>query len=96
MATAEQVVERNMTAFNAKDMDKLLSNQAPNVEVSGPGGVIVRGRDQVREPVQALWNAFPSQLRIGLRLFHVCPNLSDAGPIRWRRSNLRIAVAETA
>jgi hypothetical protein len=49
-----------MTTFNAKDMDKFLSNQAPNVEVSGPGGVIVRGRDQVREPVQALWNAFPN------------------------------------
>jgi hypothetical protein len=49
MATAEQVVERNMTAFNAKVMDKFLSNQAPNVELSGPGGVIVRGPDQVRE-----------------------------------------------
>jgi hypothetical protein len=61
MATAEQVVERNMTAFNAKDMDKFLSNQAPNVELSGPGGVIVRGRDQVRESIQALWTHFSMQ-----------------------------------
>jgi hypothetical protein len=27
MATAEQIVERNMTAFNAKDKDKFLSNR---------------------------------------------------------------------
>jgi predicted ester cyclase len=49
-----------MTAFNAKDMNKFLSNPAPNVELSGPGGVTVRGRDQVRESVQALWNVFPN------------------------------------
>lgn len=59
MSNAKQVVDRNMAAFNAKDIDKLLGNQCPDVEFVIPGGVTFRGRDQVKQYVETFWTAFP-------------------------------------
>jgi steroid delta-isomerase-like uncharacterized protein len=59
MATANQVVQRNMDAFNAKDMDAFIANQCPEVEFVLPGGITIRGRDEVRQQLQANWTAFP-------------------------------------
>jgi predicted ester cyclase len=53
------VLERNITAINNRDIDAYLANQQPDVEFRLPGGVVVRGRDQVREYTESLWTAFP-------------------------------------
>lgn len=59
MSSAKQVVDRNMAAFNGKDVDRLLANQCPDVEFVTPGGVTFRGRDQVKQYVETFWTAFP-------------------------------------
>jgi len=59
MSNASQVVDRNMAAFNAKDIETLLDNQCPEVEYVLPGGAALRGRDQVKPYVQIFWAAFP-------------------------------------
>jgi predicted ester cyclase len=55
----KQALERNITALNARDIDAYLANQRPNVEFVLPGGVILRGRDELRSYTEALWEAFP-------------------------------------
>jgi ketosteroid isomerase-like protein len=59
MSNATQIVARNMAVFNAKDIDKLLDNQCPEVEYVLPGGITFRGRDHVKQYVQTFWSAFP-------------------------------------
>ncbi len=57
--TAKEVLERNITALNTRDIDGYLANQRPDVEFLLPGGVALHGRDQVRQYTEALWRAFP-------------------------------------
>jgi len=56
---AGQVVKRIMAAANAQDIDEYLAMQHPQIELVLPGGVTLRGRDEVKEHVQAQWAAFP-------------------------------------
>ena len=58
-ASEKRVLDRNITAVNARDIEGYLVNQQPDVEFVLPGGVILRGRDQVRQYTEALWRAFP-------------------------------------
>ena len=55
----KQVLDRNITALNARDIDGYLANQRPDVEFVLPGGVTLHGRDQLRQYTEALWKAFP-------------------------------------
>jgi predicted ester cyclase len=54
-----QVLERNITAVNARDVTAYTANQQPDVEFVLPGGVVLRGRDQVGAYAQMMWSAFP-------------------------------------
>jgi predicted ester cyclase len=56
---AAQILQRNITALNNRDFEAYLSNQHPDVTISLPGGVQVRGRDQVRASTQLMFTAFP-------------------------------------
>jgi uncharacterized protein (TIGR02246 family) len=55
----KRVLDRNITAVNARDIEGYLANQQPDVEFVLPGGMTLRGRDQVRQYTEALWQAFP-------------------------------------
>lgn len=57
--TVKDVLDRNIAAVNARDMDAYLANQQPDVEFVIPGGVTLRGRDQLRQYAEAQWTAFP-------------------------------------
>jgi len=57
--SVKDVLDRNIAALNARDMEAYLANQQPDVEFVIPGGVTLRGRDQIREYTEALWKAFP-------------------------------------
>ena len=59
MESSKQVLDRNIAAVNARDLDAYLANQSVDVEFVLPGGVILRGREQVGQYTQALWTAFP-------------------------------------
>ena len=56
---ARDILDRNITALNNRDIDGYLANQQPDVEIVIPGGTTLRGRDQLREYTEAMWNAFP-------------------------------------
>src|SRR5947208_7456338 len=55
----KQILDRNITTHNARDIDGYLANQSPDVEFVLPGDVTLHGRDQVRHYTEALWKAFP-------------------------------------
>jgi steroid delta-isomerase-like uncharacterized protein len=59
MATAEQILERNRSAINARDLDRYLANQQPDVEFAIPGGMTLLGREAVGQYIQVMWTAFP-------------------------------------
>jgi predicted ester cyclase len=54
-----EILDRNITALNNRDLDAYLANQRPDVEFVVPGGITLRGREQVRQSTQAYWTAFP-------------------------------------
>jgi predicted ester cyclase len=56
----EQLLERNIKALNAQDIDGILANQQPDAELVIPGGVTLRGHEQLRQYTEALWAAFPN------------------------------------
>jgi len=59
MTTTKQVLDRNIAAINARDLDGYLGNQQPDVEFMIPGGITLRGRDDVGRYTQTIWTAFP-------------------------------------
>ena len=59
MTTAKDNLERNITAVNSRDLDGYLAHQQPDVEFVLPGGITLRGREQVGQYTQAMWAAFP-------------------------------------
>jgi predicted ester cyclase len=69
-SNAKHVLDRNITAVNARDVEGYLANQQPDVEFVLPGGVILRGRDQVKQYTETLWHAFPDgALTFGTQVF---------------------------
>jgi predicted ester cyclase len=92
----KQVLDRNITAINTRDMEGYLANQQPDVVFELPGGVSLHGRDQARQYMAAMWEAFPDgRLAFGAQLFgdglaateviftgtHTGPMPSPNGPI---------------
>lgn len=66
----KRVLDRNITAVNARDIEGYLANQQPDIEFVLPGGVTLRGRDQVRQYTEAVWQAFPDGiLAFGAQVF---------------------------
>jgi uncharacterized protein (TIGR02246 family) len=66
----KQVLDRNITAINTRDIEGYLANQQPDVQFVLPGGVTLQGRDQLRDYVEAQWAAFPDgTLTFGARVF---------------------------
>ena len=59
MATTKEAADRHVQAFNDKNLDELVGNEAPDIEFVIPGGITLRGRGQVREYMQLFWSAFP-------------------------------------
>jgi uncharacterized protein (TIGR02246 family) len=57
--SVRHVLERNIAAVNARDIDAYLANQHPDVEFVLPGGVTLHGREEVRQYSEAVWEAFP-------------------------------------
>jgi predicted ester cyclase len=94
--SVKEILERNITALNHRDIDAYLANQCPDVEFVLPGGISLHGREQVRQYTEALWNAFPDgSLRFGKQVLtgdaaatevvftgtHTGPMLSPSGEI---------------
>jgi predicted ester cyclase len=57
--SVEQLLDRNIEALNAQDIEGVLANQQPDAELVIPGGVTLHGHDQLRQYTEALWAAFP-------------------------------------
>jgi predicted ester cyclase len=70
MTTSKQVLDRNIAAVNAHDLDAYLANQQPGVEFVLPGGVTLRARHEVGQYTEAMWAAFPDgSLAFGQQIF---------------------------
>src|ERR1700737_4836066 len=59
MASTKEAADRHLQAFNSKDLDGFVNNESPDIEFVVPGGITLRGRDQVRNYTQIYWSAFP-------------------------------------
>lgn len=59
MQSPKEAADRHIAAFNAKDADGFVGNESPDIEFVIPGGITLRGRDQVRAYIQIFWSAFP-------------------------------------
>lgn len=94
--SAQHVLDRNMTALNARDIEGYLANQQPDVEFVLPGGVTLHGRDEIRHFIEAQWQAFPDgKLAFGEQVFaedaaatelvftgtHTGPMMTPNGPL---------------
>ncbi len=55
----KQLLDRNLKALNAQDIEGVVANQQPDTELVIPGGVVLRGHEQLRQYTEALWAAFP-------------------------------------
>ncbi len=59
MASTKEAADRHVQAFNEKNLNDFVDNASPDIEFVIPGGITLRGRDQVREYTQIFWSAFP-------------------------------------
>jgi steroid delta-isomerase-like uncharacterized protein len=59
MTSTKEAADRHVEAFNDKDLETFVGNESPDIEFVIPGGITLRGRDQVREYMKVLWSAFP-------------------------------------
>ncbi len=54
-----QLLDSNIKALNTRDIEEVLANQQPDAELVIPGGVTLRGHEQIGPYTEALWQAFP-------------------------------------
>ena len=59
MADVIELATRHDDAFNAHDADGRRAIEAPDIEVVMPGGMTLRGHEQVMQVVGAFWEALP-------------------------------------
>ncbi|MGH7856159.1 MAG: ester cyclase [Candidatus Binatia bacterium] len=59
MADTLELARRHDEAFNSQDAEARKSLESPDVEVVMPGGMTLRGPEQVIQVVQAFWAALP-------------------------------------
>src|ERR1700682_1788506 len=58
-AESKAVIERGMKAFNAHDLEALARDSAPDLELTAPGDVKLKGPQPVKEYNQNFVRAFP-------------------------------------
>ena len=59
MANIEELIERGNQAFNRHDVDGLIGLYADNAELKGPGGMVARGKDEIRRYTEGWIQGFP-------------------------------------
>ena len=59
MADVLPLARRHDAAFNAKDADGRRAIEARDIEFVMPGGISLRGHENVMQVVQAFWEALP-------------------------------------
>jgi len=59
MASPKEAADRHVAAFNAHDLEAHKANEASDVEWSMPGGINLRGPEQVAELQKIYWDALP-------------------------------------
>lgn len=59
MDGAKEAAERHVQAFNSHDLEALGANEAEDVEWVAPGGIVLRGPEQVKGFQKVYWEAFP-------------------------------------
>jgi predicted ester cyclase len=59
MADVIELARRHDDAFNSHDSDGRAAIEAPDIEVVMPGGMTLRGHEQVMQVVRAFWEALP-------------------------------------
>ncbi len=56
---ATETPQRHDEAFNAQDAEGRMAVEAPDIEAVLPGGLSLRGSDQLLQVVRAFWEALP-------------------------------------
>jgi predicted ester cyclase len=59
MADVIEVARRHDDAFNSQDADGRAAIEAPDIDFVMPGGMTLRGHEQVMQVVRAFWDALP-------------------------------------
>jgi steroid delta-isomerase-like uncharacterized protein len=59
MADPMEAARRHDEAFNAHDAEARMASEAPDIESVVPGGIILRGPEQVVELLRVFWEALP-------------------------------------
>jgi steroid delta-isomerase-like uncharacterized protein len=59
MADVVEAARRYDDAFNAQDNEVRAAHQTPDIEVVVPGGMILRGAEEVARLVESFWEALP-------------------------------------
>jgi ketosteroid isomerase-like protein len=59
MADVIELARRHDDAFNSQDADGRAAIEAPDMEFVMPGGMTLRGHEQVVQAVRAFWDALP-------------------------------------
>ena len=59
MTSTKEAADRHIKAFNDKNLEEFVDNESPDIEFVIPGGITLRGREQVREYMKLFWSAFP-------------------------------------
>jgi predicted ester cyclase len=59
MANPKELVERGTKLFNAHDVEGLLELYAPDAEVHASGGMVAKGRNEIKKFTQSWIQGFP-------------------------------------
>lgn len=59
MSGAKEAALRHVEAFNSHNLEALGANETQDVEWVAPGGIVLRGPDQVKSFQKVYWDAFP-------------------------------------
>ncbi len=62
MGNAKRAADRHVAAFNAHDLEAHAANETRDIEWVQPGGISLRGPDQVKANQKLLWEAFPDAM----------------------------------
>lgn len=59
MAEPIEVARRHDAAFNAQDVETRMAIETPDIETVMPGGMTLKGPEQVIQAVRSFWEALP-------------------------------------
>ena len=76
MEEAVEAAKRHMAAFNAHDIEAHKANEAADVEWVVPGGITLRGPDQVAQFQSIYWEALPDAKVNGANINYTFPAYS--------------------